>query len=173
MKVPVLETERLLLREWREADVDEYAAICADPDVMRYLGGKPFTRLETWRHMAFLIGHWHLRGFGHWAVEEKESGRLIGRMGFFDPDGWPGFEIGWTLGRASWGKGYATESAKVALEYAFTEMDRDHVISLIQPANSASIAVAERLGETYEGETELMGVPVSIYGISRERWRRG
>jgi RimJ/RimL family protein N-acetyltransferase len=171
MFVNTLETERLLLREWHGSDFDAYAEICSDSEVMRYLGGKPFTRLEAWRQMAFLIGHWHLRGFGHWAVEEKESGRLIGRMGFLDPEGWPGFEIGWTLGRASWGKGYATEGARVALEYAFTEMDREHVISLIQPANLPSIAVAERLGETYEGETTLMDIPVSIYGISRERWR--
>jgi RimJ/RimL family protein N-acetyltransferase len=168
-----LETERLLLREWRESDFESYAEICADPDVMRYLNGSPLTRLDAWRQMAFLIGHWHLRGYGHWAVEGKASGRLIGRLGFLNPEGWPAFEIGWTLGKASWGKGYATEGARAALDYAFTELDRDHVISLIHPANRASIAVAERLGESYEGETELMGIPVSIYGISRERWRTG
>ena len=169
-----LETARLILRMWREDDFEAYARICADPDVMRYLsGGKPFMRLEAWRHMAFLIGHWHLRGYGHWAVEEKASGQLIGRLGFLNPEGWPGFEIGWTIARESWGKGYATEGARRALDYAFTEMGRDHVISLIHPENRASIKVAERLGETHEGETEVLGMPVLIYGISRGKWESG
>ena len=167
-----LETERLILRRWREDDFEAYASLCADPQVMRYLGGKPFTRLEAWRHMAFLIGHWQLRGYGHWAVEEKASGRVIGRLGFLNPQGWPGFEVGWTLSRESWGKGYASEGARHALHYAFTEMGRDHVISLIHPENKASIKVAERMGEKPEGKTEVMGVPVVIYGISKETWER-
>ena len=165
-----LETERLILRQWREADFEPYAEICADPEVMRYLGGKPFTRLEAWRHLAYLIGHWQLRGYGHWAVEERSSGKMIGRLGFFNPEGWPGFEIGWTLSRESWGKGYATEGARRALHHAFTEMGRDHVISLIHPENKASIRVAERLGEKVEGKTEIVGIDVLIYGISRETW---
>ncbi len=168
-----LETERLLLREWREeSDLNLYAQMCADPLVMRYLSpeGKTLTRAETWRQMAFIIGHWQLRGYGHWAVEEKASGRLIGRIGFLNPEGWPGFEIGWTLARESWGKGYATEGARRALEYAFTEMGREHVISLIHPQNKNSIRVAERLGEKPEGETEVSGIGVLIYGISRDTW---
>jgi len=173
MIAPTLETERLLLRAWSKDDFESYAEICADPDVMRYLSGAPFSRLDAWRQLAFLVGHWDLLGYGHWAVEEKASGRLIGRLGFLNPEGWPGFEIGWTLGRASWGNGYATEGAHAALAYAFTELGRDHVISLIHPENRASIAVAERLGERHEGETTLMGNDVLIYGISRERWREG
>ena len=162
-----LQSERLILRMFREDDLEQYAKFCADPEVMRYLGGKIFTRMETWRQMAFLIGHWHLRGYGHWAVEEKASGDLIGRIGFLNPEGWPGFEIGWTLGREYWGKGYAIEGARRALEYAFTELDRDHVISLIHPENRASIRVAERLGERLEGTTELMGIEVLVYGVDR------
>ena len=162
-----LETERLTLRMWRNEDFEAYARICADPEVMRFLGGKTFTRLEAWRHMAFLVGHWQLLGYGHWAVEEKASGDVIGRLGFLNPEGWPGFEIGWTLGREHWGKGYAVEGARRALEYAFTELDRDHVISLIHPDNRASIKVAERIGERLEGKTELMGIEVLVYGIDR------
>jgi RimJ/RimL family protein N-acetyltransferase len=162
-----LETERLILRMWRNEDFEAYARICADAEVMRYLGGKTFTPLEAWRHMAFLVGHWHLLGYGHWAVEEKASGDVIGRLGFLNPEGWPGFEIGWTLAREHWGKGYAVEGARRALEYAFTELDRDHVISLIHPENRASIKVAERLGEKLEGETELLGIDVLVYGIDR------
>jgi RimJ/RimL family protein N-acetyltransferase len=167
-----LETERLILRQWREDDFEDYAAICADPEVMRYLGGKPFTRLEAWRHMAFLIGHWQLRGYGHWAVEEKATGRVIGRLGFLNPEGWPGFEVGWTLARDAWGKGYASEGARHALSHAFTEMGRRRVISLIHPENRASIKVAERMGEKPEGETEILGIPVIIYGVSKETFEK-
>lgn len=162
-----LGTDRLILRQWREEDFEPYAEICADEQVMRYLGGKTFTRAETWRHMAFLIGHWHLRGYGHFAVEEKATGSFVGRIGFLNPDGWPGFEIGWTLGRKFWGKGYATEGARSALAYAFNELDKDHVISLIHPENQASMRVAERLGEQREGTAEILGIQVLVFGIDR------
>ena len=167
-----LESDRLILRMFCEDDFEQYASICADPEVMRYLGeGKTLNRGEAWRQMAMLIGHWHLRGYGLWAIEERESGKLLGRIGLFNPEGWPGFELGWVLGREWWGKGYATEGARRALEYAFTEMGREHVISLIHPENRASIKVAERLGEKLEGETELFGHEVLIYGIDRAVWR--
>ncbi|HEX6730000.1 MAG TPA: GNAT family N-acetyltransferase [Pyrinomonadaceae bacterium] len=168
MKGPVLETDRLTLRMWREEDFEPYSEMCADPEIMRYLGrGKTLNRFEAWRQMAFLVGHWDLLGYGHWAVEEKASGRFAGRVGFLNPVGWPGFEIGWTLGRQFWGKGYATEAARRALQFAFDDLDRSHVISLIHPGNHASIRVAERLGEKLEGNTELMGNNVLIYGIDR------
>ena len=125
-----LETDRLKLRMWRESDLDAYAEMSADPAVMRYLTlGKLFTRADAWRSMAYFIGHWQLRGYGHWAVEEKATGRMIGRIGFLNPEGWPGFEIGWTLASHAWGNGYATEGAKRALAYAFSELDQRHVIS--------------------------------------------
>ena len=163
-----LETERLILRMFREEDFEQHARICSDPEVMRYLGeGRPLNRFEAWRSLAMILGHWQLRGYGPWAVEERATGNFIGRIGFFYPEGWPGFELGWVLGRESWGKGYASEGARRALRYAFTEMGRDHVISLIHPGNIASIKVAERLGEEVEGQTELFGHAVLIYGISR------
>jgi RimJ/RimL family protein N-acetyltransferase len=166
--IPTLTTERLILRAFRDDDLDAYAEICADPEVMRYLGdGKTLSRAEAWRQMAFIVGHWQLRGFGLWALEETESGRFIGRAGLLQPEGWPGFEVGWTLGRASWGKGYATEAAREALRYAFEVLDRDHVISLIRPDNHPSIRVAERLGEQLEGEVEFFGGPTLIYGLHR------
>ncbi len=166
-----LETERLILRMFTLADAESYARISADPEVMRYLGeGKTLNQLEAWRHMASIVGHWHLLGYGHWAVEEKATGELIGRIGFLNPAGWPGFELGWILGRESWGKGYASEGARRALRYAFEDLKRDHVISLIQPDNQPSIKVAERLGEKLEGKTEVMGAEVLIYGIDRADW---
>jgi RimJ/RimL family protein N-acetyltransferase len=167
MNGPVLETDRLTLRMWREQDFEPYAKMCADPEIMRFLGGKTLNRLEAWRHLAFLIGHWDLLGYGHWAVEEKASGAFAGRVGFLNPADWPGFEIGWTLGRNFWGKGYATEAAQRALQFAFNELDKSHVISLIHPDNKASIRVAERLGEKLEGNTELLGNNVLIYGLDR------
>jgi len=152
---------------WRNEDFATYEKMCADPEIMKYLGGRIFDRFEAWRHMAFLVGHWELRGYGHWAVEEKESGKFIGRLGFLNPEGWPGFEIGWTLAREAWGKGYATEGARRALDHAFNDLDKDHVISLIHPENQNSIKVAERLGEKLEGQTELLGHDALIYGIDR------
>jgi RimJ/RimL family protein N-acetyltransferase len=165
-----LETTRLLLRQFRESDLDQYAAICSDAEVMRYLGGKPHSRAETWRTMAMVLGHWQLRGYGMWAAEERSSGLLVGRVGFNHHEGWPGFEIGWTLGRPYWGKGYATEGARSALKYAFTDLGQKHVISLIHPENTASIRVAERLGERLERIVEHFGMTVGVYGISRKRW---
>jgi RimJ/RimL family protein N-acetyltransferase len=174
MKEVTLETERLLLRWFREDDFEDFCRICAEPEVMRFLGdGQPMAPMEVWRQMATFMGHWYFRGYGIWAVEEKQSGKMVGRIGFMNPAGWPGFELGWTLGRDSWGKGYATEGAARALSYAFTEMNRDHVISLIALENFGSIKVAERLGEKVEGETEVLGRRVFIYGISRDEWRRG
>jgi len=165
-----LETPRLLLRWFREDDFPAYAEIAGDPDVMKYIGGVQ-TPLEAWRAMSSHIGHWYFLGYGVFAVEEKSTGKMIGRIGLMNPPGWPGFELGWTLGRASWGKGYATEGARRVLEYVFTEMNRDHVISCIAPDNINSAKVAERLGETVEGETELLGKQVQIYGISRDKWK--
>jgi RimJ/RimL family protein N-acetyltransferase len=171
MKEVTLETERLLLRWLREDDFEDHKRMCLDPEVMRFIGdGKPMTDIDVFRQMCAFMGHWYFRGHGIWAVEEKTSRRMIGRIGFINPVGWPGFELGWTLARDSWGKGYATEGARRALEYGFTEMGREHVISLIAPDNIASIKVAERLGEKVEGKTELLGRFVFIYGISRNEW---
>jgi len=167
MNEVTLETERLIMRMWRDADFEEYAELCADPEVMRFLGGKVFDRTEAWRQMASMIGHWYLRGYGIWAVEEKESGRLAGRIGCINPEGWPGFEVGWTLKREFWGKGYATEAGRRALEYGFNELDKPHIISLIHPENRASIRVAERLGEKLEGNARVFETDVLVYGIDR------
>src|ERR1051326_5861956 len=166
-----LETKRLLLRWFREDDFSAYVEIATDPEVMKFLGGTQ-TSFEAWRAMAAHIGHWYFFGYGVFAVEEKASGKMVGRIGFMNPPGWPGFELGWTLARASWGKGYATEGAARAMEDAFTEMNRHHLFSCIAPENVNSVKVAERLGETVEGETELLGKRVLLYGITRKRCLR-
>jgi RimJ/RimL family protein N-acetyltransferase len=167
MEMENLETDRLRLRMFRESDLDAYAAMCADPEVMKYLGPGPMNRSEAWRNLALVLGHWQLRGFGLWAVEERGSGELVGRVGCWRPEGWPGMEIGWTLRRSSWGLGYATEAARAALDVALGRLGQSHVISMIHSENAASIRVARRLGMRLEGRAELMGFPVVVYGIRR------
>jgi RimJ/RimL family protein N-acetyltransferase len=166
-----LETERLRLRRFREADLDAYAEMSADPEVMRYIGtGIALSRTDAWRSIAGMLGHWQLRGYGMWALELKETGELVGRAGFLDPPGWPGFEIGWLLGRRHWGKGYAIEAARVALRYAFEELHRERVVSLIRPGNSRSVRVAEALGERLAGEVELLGSKALVYEVTRTQF---
>jgi RimJ/RimL family protein N-acetyltransferase len=166
-----LETDRLILRMLRESDLDAYAEMHADPEVMRYMGdGQPLARPVAWRNLAMMVGHWSLRGYGLWAAEERSSGVLVGRVGFWNPEGWPGFEIGWMLRRSFWGRGYATEGARAALRYGFTVLGQAHVISLIHPENAGSIRVARRLGERLVGPTEVNGKPALVYRITRDEW---
>lgn len=166
-----LEADRLTLRMFRESDFDAFAEMCADPEVMRYIGdGQTVTSPMAWRRMAMLVGHWTLRGYGHWAAVERATGDLVGHIGFWNPNGWPGFELGWTLRRSFWGRGYATEGARRALQFAFTQLEQPHVISLIQPENAASIRVAQRIGEIQDGSTEVLGKHALIFRISRAEW---
>jgi RimJ/RimL family protein N-acetyltransferase len=167
LAVPTLTTGRLTLRMLYDSDFEEYYEMHKDPEVTRYTVRAELNRADAWRHLAWLTGHWHLRGFGMWGVFENETSRLVGRVGFHEPDGWPGFELAWTLGRASWGKGYATEAASRCVRFAFEEMGRDHMISLIDPANVASMRVAERIGETFREEIEVGGHPLRVYRIDR------
>jgi RimJ/RimL family protein N-acetyltransferase len=159
-----LTTERLELRRWREDDLDEYAAMTADPDVVRYLGGATFDRVAAWRQIALFIGHRELRGWTSSAVVERSSGRLIGRGGLWQPEGWPGVEVGWILGRAAWGQGYATELGQAVRDYAFGSLGVAQLISVIHPDNAASIRVAEKIGSTFEGEFDLNGQRCLLYG---------
>jgi RimJ/RimL family protein N-acetyltransferase len=113
--------------------------------------------------MAFFLGHWPLRGYGMWAIASRASGRLIGRAGFINPEGWPGLELGWLLARDAWGEGYATEASRAALESGRSRFGAQELISLIRPANLRSIAVAERLGATLAREIDFLGNVASVY----------
>ena len=171
LAIPTLETERLTLRPFREADATALHELSQDPDVMRYVGDRRMPTLqEVWRAIAGWLGHWALRGYGQWAIEERTSGRFIGRAGIINPVDWPGAEVGYLLGRAWWGHGYATEAAQAAMNWGFEQVGFADLLSLIDPANHASIAVATRLGESLRGEIELWDHRVLVYGINRADW---
>jgi RimJ/RimL family protein N-acetyltransferase len=166
--VPVLHTERLVLRGFTRDDFEPFSTIVADPEVVRYLdNGAPISREDCWRGMALFIGHWHLRGYGWWAVEERDTGDFLGRIGLYNPEGWPGIEVGWLLRRDTWGAGLATEGATAAIDFAFDVVGASHVISLIDPRNARSIRVAEKLGERYEADLVFKDKTLLTYGTSQ------
>ncbi|QIZ76456.1 GNAT family N-acetyltransferase [Ferrimonas lipolytica] len=162
-----LETERLILRQWRNDDFEPYARLCGDEKIMRYLGGNVLCREDSWRHMAMLVGHWQLKGFGHWAVELKHSGEFIGRIGCLEPEGWPDFELGWTICSNHQRQGLASEGARAALQWAFADPNRQQVISIIHPDNIASKQVALKLGLRFWRKATVKGIEVVIYGITK------
>jgi RimJ/RimL family protein N-acetyltransferase len=166
MEVPVLETARLVMRGFTADDFEPYAAATADPEVQRFIGGS-MGRAMAWRSLAMNIGHWHLRGYGQWALERRADGRTIGRAGLWNPEGWFGVEVGWRLDRDVWGNGYATEAARAALDWAWASLETDRVLSVIDPRNTASMRVAERLGMYRLRMDESEGRPVVIMAVDR------
>ncbi len=166
--IPELRTEHLLLRGFREGDLDDWAAICADAKVMRWIGHeRGMDRGQAWRDMALHLGHWELRGYGSFAVEELESGRVVGRVGPWEPEGWPELEVGWTIGRPWWGRGYAPEAARASAWWAFEQLGVDSVISLIAEDNEQSQRVAEKLGSYVDGSATVHGTPVRVFRLDR------
>lgn len=153
-KVPTqLETDRLLLRMFRHDDWREMHAYYGDEESMRFTIGKALTEGETWRTMAGAIGHWQLRGYGPYAVEEKKSESLIGIVGLWYPNDWPEPEIKWGIIRSHWGKGYAAEAARAVKKMAYTNLENCKLISLIFKDNVNSIRVAKAVGATPDKET--------------------
>ena len=164
MNIPQLGTARLRLRAFQQRDLDAYAAICADPEVMRHIGtGGPVGRDVAWRQMALFLGAWALHGHGMWALQRNSDGRLIGQVGLFQPEGWPGCELAWTLARDAWGQGYAHEAASAARAFGRDALGLHDLISLIRPDNTRSMRLAERLGATPHGHIDFMGSPALLY----------
>ncbi|HEY0178197.1 MAG TPA: GNAT family N-acetyltransferase [Dokdonella sp.] len=147
-----------------ERHFEAYASMLADPASTRFIGdGQPLDRMNAWRSMAMLLGHWSLRGYGMWAVELKDSGAFVGRVGLHNPEGWPDLELGWMLMPAQRRQGYATEAARRALEFAFATLGAARVISLIRFENSASERVARRLGGRQGTTIDFLGGATLVY----------
>ena len=170
-------TNRLLLRAWRPSDRAPFAALNADPEVVRYLtGGRPMTRAESDRLLDTIEAHWREHGFGLWCVASREdSDACLGFVGLaipsFLPAVLPAVEVGWRLARAAWGRGLATEGARAAVRHAFGALELRTVISIIDPANARSIRVAEKLGMR-RGASHLhpaTGARLHAYEISSQR----
>jgi len=162
--IPTVETERLILRAFRSDDLDAFAAMSADAEVMRYIGdGSTADRHGAWRTMAVFNGHWSLRGFGMWAIERKADGAFIGRVGLHHPPYWPALEAGWVLARASWGQGFAREAAAATLAFARRQLPPQRLVSFIRPGNARSVKLALALGAQFESVADLLGTPVEVY----------
>jgi ribosomal-protein-alanine N-acetyltransferase len=169
--VPVIATPRLRLRSWRDEDLDRLAEIYADPDVMRYIGpGTPANRAQTIRAMVRMRANWDQHGFGMWAVEVAESGELIGRQGLSLLDQTPEIEIGYCLAQDAWGHGYATESGRAAVRFAFEVLGLDHLAGITYPQNQASQRVLSKCGLGYVGDRLYYDVDVHYFTLTRDQW---
>lgn len=170
-----IETERLVLRPPRKEDFDGWAAMMADAEVARFIGGQQ-ARAAAWRGFLTMVGAWHIQGFGMFSVIEKSTGQWLGRLGPWQPEGWPGPEVGWGLARGAWGKGYAHEGACASIDWAFDHLGWTDVIHSIDPDNLPSQALARRLGSRNRGPGRLPAPyedsPVDIWGQTREEWRQ-
>ena len=171
---PVLETERLILRPTAAEDLDAWASFMADEACARFVGGLQ-PRSAAWRGLMTMAGSWSLQGFGMFSLIEKASGRWVGRLGPWRPDGWPGTEVGWGLAREAWGKGYATEGAVAAIDWAVDHLGWSDIIHCIDPDNTPSQAVARRLGAVCRGPGKLPppfeSAPINIWGQTAAEWR--
>jgi RimJ/RimL family protein N-acetyltransferase len=170
---PVVETRRLILRQWIASDIKPYSKMLADPGVARFItvDGKPVVdEMTGWRHAAVMTGHWALHGFGMFVVEEKATGRLVGRVGPWSPPGWPGFEVGWGIAKEAQGNGYASEAARAAIDWAFANVEVGEIIHCIDRENIASQGVAKRLGAEKQREIELFGHVADLWVTTRSRW---
>jgi RimJ/RimL family protein N-acetyltransferase len=170
-----IETDRLLLRPPRREDFDGWAANMANQESARFIGGVQ-PRAAAWRGFLTMVGAWAIQGFGMFSVIEKTGGQWIGRMGPWQPEGWPGTEVGWGLARHAWGNGYALEGASACMDWAVDQLGWTEIIHCIDPANVASQALAQRLGSRLRGPGKLPppfeDAPIEIWSQTRDEWRR-
>ncbi len=167
--IPEIDTERLTLRAHRIEDFRDCAALWADPEVTRHIGGRPSTPEEVWARLLRYVGHWSMIGYGFWLVREKASGHFVGEVGFadFKRDITPSFdgspEGGWALMPRAHGKGYATEAVRAAIAWLETHLGRARTVCMIDPENAPSIRVAERCGYTEWLRTDYKGDAVILF----------
>lgn len=171
---PILFTQNLMLRPPQADDLDGFAEFAADADTMAHLGGVK-TRPEVWRGLCELRGAWDIRGFSMFSVIERATGRWVGRLGPWQPEGWPGTEVGWGVHPAFAGKGYAYEATCAAMDYVVDVLGWTDICHTIAPDNTRSAALAARLGSTNRGPTRLPppyeAFPVDNWGQSADTWR--
>ena len=174
MTGPVLHTERLTLRPIALEDFPRWAEMMADPEAARYLGGAQ-PAATAWRGFMTMAGAWSLTGISMFSLEHRETGLWLGRIGPWRPHGWPGNEVGWGLHPEAQGKGYGVEAATAALDYAFDVLDWPDVIHCIDPDNTPSQRLAERVGSRNLGPTRMPPpfdhLAVDAWGQTREDWR--
>jgi RimJ/RimL family protein N-acetyltransferase len=170
---PTLETARLILRPPALEDFEPLAETMSREISAKYIGGVS-PRAQTWRSFTGLAGAWVMQGFAMFSVIEKSTGRWVGRIGPHHPEGWPGTEVGWGLHPSAMGKGYAVEGATAAIDWAFDVLGWSEVIHCIDPDNTPSQRVAERLGSRNRGPGQMPApfqhLPIDIWGQSRGDW---
>ncbi len=170
-----IETPRLILRPPQLGDLDALTGMLADEETARFIGGVA-PRAVCWRHLMAMIGSWHAHGFAMFSVIDKQTGRWLGRVGPWQPEEWPGTEIGWSVVRDCWGRGYAVEAAAASIDWAIDVLGWSDLIHSIAPENVASQRVAEKLGSRKRGPGKLPPpyetATVDIWGQTREEWRR-
>jgi len=170
-----LETPRLILRPPRMEDFDAWAVFLDDEEAARFIGGRQ-VRASAWRTFMSMCGCWHMTGIAMFSVIEKSTGKWIGRLGPWFPEGWPAREVGWGIAREHWGKGYASEGAAAAMDYACDVLGWDDIIHVIHEDNAASQGVARKLGSRNRGRVKMPfpyeGQPVDGWGQSRKEWKQ-
>jgi RimJ/RimL family protein N-acetyltransferase len=174
--MPVILTDRLMLRRWTQDDHAPFAAICADPEVMRYIGdGSIRTAVQSAQAIERFERGWVERGYGLFAVEAKQTGNFLGFTGLslpdFLPEVLPSVEIGWRLARSSWGNGYASEAAAAVLSHGINTLGITDIVSIYQPANMASRRIMQKLGMTFDRKTTdpTCGREVEVYRLPPQR----
>ena len=169
-----IETERLLLRPWRDGDWHGLHRTYGDAEVMDWIGAAAADLAVTAAAVGRMSMHWQLLGYGMFAVEDRTNRELLGRVGLMLHPDWPldgpKVEVGWTLQRSAWGRGYATEGAKASLAFGFTVLDLPQIFSMTRPENVRSRAVMERCGLTERGELDFHGWHQVHYAIDRQDW---
>lgn len=179
--MPTLCTARLRLVPLAEAHLDDLARLQCDPRIAAWFGGMPDPphtweeqREDTWRVIATFLGHWALRGYGQWALVETATGRFVGRAGLWNPEGWPGVEVGWLVDPERQGEGFATEAGRASADFAFDRIGLDEVVSVTVPHNVRSRRVMEKVGLRDTGTTvTLRGHEQVLYRITRREWIDG
>lgn len=164
--VPRITTDRLLLRECRVDEFEDFATHMADPVAQKYTSGG-MDRRQAWRAFTSMMGQWMLTDAGWWAVEVRTTGKIVGHVGAFIRETTPGLELGWSFYRSGWGHGYAREAASAARDFAFTSRAARRLIAHIDDGNTASVRVSEALGMRYEQDVDFYGKPIGRYAVER------